>query len=160
MKVPALASAALGVLACSPPAPTPSPTALVPADYARTYVEVRNCRNTIDHATAVDGQNPSAIRVLVGPEAAEAYRNNRTLPVGAVVVKEEADVAPGCGVVYALTVMRKEPGYDPAHGDWHWQRLRARDRSILEDGRVARCYNASCHGASACVRRDWQCTDP
>jgi hypothetical protein len=49
-------------------------------------------------------------------------------------------------------------GYDPTHGDWHWQRVRASDRSVLEDGRVARCI--TCHETADCTARDWQCTQP
>ena len=143
---------------CGPESPT-GPVSLVPSDYARRFSEVRNCRGTTDHAAA--GTAPvTNIRVMVSPEAAAAYRMNAaTLPAGTLVIKEESD-DPSCGHVTAFTVMRKEPGYDSAHGDWHWQRVRASDRAVLEDGRLPRCFNSGCHGAAACTRRDWMCTDP
>jgi hypothetical protein len=78
---------------------------------------------------------------------------------GTVVLKEEyAD--PECRELSAWTVMRKEPGYPPAAGDWHWQRVMA-DRTVTEDGHVARCID--CHRTydlGACLSRDWMCTEP
>jgi hypothetical protein len=150
---------ALGLLvpACSDPPDTP--TSLVPAGYTTRFVQVRGCRNTIEHlASATSGAATSHIRVVINPEAAAAYRAGAaTLPVGTLVIKEEFD-DPDCRTVTGFTVMRKEPaGYDPAHGDWRWQRVRARDSAVLEDGTVQRCW--SCHNRPACTARDWQCTE-
>ena len=139
----------------------PAVTSLVPADYAARFPEVRGCRMTFEHISSYGSGTPSIsnIRVVLDPAAMANYRVvGRTLPVGAVVIKEEyAD--PTCSTIIGWTVMRKEPaGYDPTHGDWHWQRVRASDRSVLEDGRVARCI--TCHETADCTARDWQCTQP
>ncbi len=142
------------------PDETPAATSLVPTDYARRFPEVRGCRNTIEHASSYGPGTPSIsnIRVVASPEAMANYRvEGRTLPAGSLVIKEEfADSS--CSTVIGWTVMRKEPGYDTAHGDWHWQRVRASDRAVLEDGRVSRCI--SCHNRTECTSRDWMCTEP
>lgn len=151
----------LVVLVGCGPDPAPAPTSLVPSDYARRFPEVRGCRNTIEHASTYGPGTPSIsnIRVVASPEAMPNYRvEGRTLPVGSLVIKEEYGDN-SCSTVIGWTVMRKEPaGYDPAHGDWHWQRVRASDRAVLEDGRVTRC--TSCHERAECTSRDWMCTEP
>jgi hypothetical protein len=114
---------------------------------------------TTEHTATTPGLVASHIRVVTNPAAADAYRMNApALPVGTLVVKEEyAD--PSCARLRAWTVMRKEPaGYDPAHGDWRWQRVRAADRAVLADGRVSSCI--ACHDTPECRARDWQCTVP
>ncbi len=160
---------ALSLGSCGPDDPA-APTPLVPAAYAN-YTEVRGCRMTIEHLSpASSGAAAIRVRVLTSPEAASAYLANApTLPTGTVVIKEEFN-DDACARVTAWTVMRKEQGYDPAHGDWHWQRVRAdyRERAdgseervvgaVLEDGRVNRCI--SCHDTPACRSRDWMCTAP
>ncbi|MEZ4407214.1 MAG: cytochrome P460 family protein [Polyangiales bacterium] len=174
MTVRALPALSLSLLAlslgsCGPDDPA-APAALVPASYA-SYTQVRGCRTTTEHLSAASsGAAADHVRVLTSPEAASAYLANApTLPTGTVVIKEEFN-DPDCARVTAWTVMRKEQGYDPAHGDWHWQRVRAdyRERAdgseervvgaVLEDGRVSRCFN--CHDTPACVARDWMCTEP
>lgn len=142
---------------CADP-PAPAPTSLVPSDYASRFTEVRGCRRTTEHTATTPDLVVGYIRVLTSPEAADAYRMNAPrLPVGTLVVKEEF-VDASCSRLRAWTVMRKEPaGYDPTHGDWRWQRVRASDRAVLVDGRVGSCI--SCHDRPACTARDWQCTD-
>lgn len=131
----------------------------MPSDYRGRFTEVRNCRRTTEHlASAGSGAVTNAIRVLINPEAARLYQGNAIqLPAGTVVLKEEFDDE-RCTNLTGWTLMRKEPGYDDAHNDWHWQRVRASDGRVLEDGRVNRCI--SCHDREACRRRDWQCTEP
>lgn len=143
---------------CGPEAPA-APVSLVPDGYAARFTEVRGCRMTTEHAATTPGLVVSYIRVLTSPEAADAYRSNAPrLPTGAVVLKEEYTDA-SCSRLRAWTLMRKEAaGYDSAHSDWHWQRVRAADRAVLVDGRVSTCID--CHAAAECVRRDWQCTAP
>jgi len=148
-----------GMSAGCGPDETPPAASLIPADYARTFPEVRGCRMTFEHISSYGAGAPSIsnIRVVIDPGGVDRYRvAGQTLPVGTVVVKEEyAD--PTCSTVIGWTVMRKETaGYDPTHGDWRWQRVRASDRAVLEDGRVTRCIN--CHNTPDCTSRDWQCT--
>lgn len=155
---PFLFALPLALLSCGPDE-SPPPASLVPAGYDATFVEVRGCRMTTEHTATTPGLVVSHIRVLASPEAAAPYRANAAaLPVGSLIVKEEYAEA-SCSRLRAWTVMRKEPaGYDAAHGDWRWQRVRASDRAVLVDGRVPSCI--SCHDTPACRARDWQCTVP
>ncbi len=150
------------LLGCGPGDP-PVPAVLVPANYTATYPIVRGCRSTTEHISSYGAGTPSIsnIRVVINPEAMAQYHvRGATLPVGTTIMKEEYGDA-SCATVIGWTVMRKEPaGYDTAHGDWHWQRVRASDRAVLEDGRVARCTTSSCHAVADCTAYDWTCTQP
>jgi hypothetical protein len=98
--------------------------------------------------------------VYINPESADGYTHNADpLPAGTLVIKEEhAD--PSCAdPPIGLSVSHKEHGFDPAHGDWHWQHV-LQDGTIDADGRVARCSSSGCHGKPECLPRDWMCTQP
>jgi hypothetical protein len=136
---------------CATPSPTPSPVQPVfPTDYRDTFVEVRNCRFSLEHG----GVN---IRVLANPTAAQPYLDNdNPLPVGSIVVKEEFGGA-GCAEANFLQwrALRKEaPGFDPVDGDWHWQWVNA-DRSVRFNDKST-CI--ACHIAPECLARDHMCT--
>lgn len=125
-----------------------------PANYRETYTEVRNCRSSIEHG-------PFTIRVLADPIGLAPYLNNENpLPVGSVIVKEEYGGL-DCDDLADLVqwrVMRKEaPGFDPADGDWHWQIVRASDRTVTDDTKLT-CIR--CHSVEECLARDYQCTEP
>lgn len=128
------------------------PTApIFPADYRATFVEVRDCRPSIEHGGVM-------IRVLADPASAQAYLEEQNpLPVGSIVIKEEFDgVACDDADLERWRVMRKEePGFDPEDGDWHWQWVN-RDRSVLFDDKTT-CIG--CHIRPACVARDYMCTE-
>jgi hypothetical protein len=118
------------------PAPPPPPEALFAADWASAYQEVRDCRRSGDH-------DLNYVRVLADEAARDTYlMRDEPFAVGAVILKPEyADEA--CTDLAGFTVMRREsPGYDPAGGDWHWQRADAA-RVVKDDGVIARCV--SCH---------------
>jgi hypothetical protein len=123
-----------------------------PANYRDTFVEVRDCRLSIEHGGV-------SIRVLANPISVRPYQEERNpLPVGSVIVKEEY-AGPDCDDDRELVrwrVMRKEmPGFDPEDGDWHWQWVEP-DRSVLFDDK-ATCI--SCHRQPECVARDYMCTE-
>jgi hypothetical protein len=123
---------------------------IFPANYRDTFIEVRDCRFSIEHSGTY-------IRVLTDPGTAQPYRENANpLPMGAVVVKEEysaADCRPSS--LQRWRVMRKEqPGFDPVSGDWRWQWVDA-DRSVRFNDK-ATCIG--CHIRPACVERDFMCT--
>jgi hypothetical protein len=100
-----------------------------------------------------------SIIVYVSPSSVAPYNANANpLAAGTLVIKEEYD-DPNCGHLASWSIMHKEPGFDSAHGDWHFQHVHA-DGTIDADGNVERCNNSSCHGASACTARDWMCTEP
>ncbi|MBI4584508.1 MAG: cytochrome P460 family protein [Planctomycetes bacterium] len=128
------------------------PEPILPADYRSSYVEVRNCRFSLEHGGVY-------IRVLASPEAALKYLENANpLPVGSVIVKEEySDDHCEASELLRWRVMGKEsPGFDPADGDWHWQWLTSRCEVVYDDKKTC----IGCHLQSDCVRRDYMCTLP
>ena len=138
----------------APAAPPPGPS-LLPADYAQTFTQVRDCRSSIEHLPYILVKTPAAL--------VERY-NNGPFPfeVGSLIVKEEFSDR-GCTALTGYTLMRKEaPGYDARFGDWHWQRLDAAGKVVHDgkgDGALAVCAN--CHlVTAACKVRDFTCTEP
>lgn len=51
-----------------------------PEDYRSTFIEVRNCRNSIDH-------DLQRIRVLAAPDTKDAYLNKTPFPDGALLIQ-------------------------------------------------------------------------
>ncbi len=96
----------------------------------------------------------TAIRVFMSDSAAEAFRDSKTYPVGAVIVKEKqkasqaALVAAHEPVARPLAVagmIKRAAGYDSTHGDWEYFYLA--DQGKLQHGRLASCIN--CHRNAA-----------
>ena len=85
-----------------------------------------------------------SIVVRVSPAALDAFRAGRPLPVGAVVVKEKHpdEAAAGPPTEYAAMVKR-EPGYDPANGDWEYLFEATGPPRHVTRGRLAECVD--CH---------------
>lgn len=114
------------------------PAPAFPADYAATYVEVRDCRMSSDHDLRY-------IRVVADPAALAPYRDRAApFPDGAVVLKEEYEFTDtACaGDVLEWTVMRKDAAATDGLG-WTWQRVDA-ERTVIED-RPEACVG--CHEA-------------
>jgi hypothetical protein len=116
--------------ACGGTDPPPGEPALFPADYAATYQEVRNCRNSIEHGFV-------RVRVVAAPDAIGPYMDRTTpFPAGAIVLKEEYDDADtACaGPVKHYTVMQKLAGGSaPAALDWEWQAATPQFRAIADE---------------------------
>lgn len=127
---------ALATAACGGDEAMPDPD--FPADYARTYTEVRDCRASTEHDFA-------NIRVLADPLAEAPYRDRTTpFPEGAILLKEEHDMADeACtgDVLSWAVVTRLAPGSSPETLDWRWQKVGAGRRVLSED--EPRCV--SCH---------------
>ena len=128
---------------------------IFPANYRATFTEVRDCRLAIEH-------NGAMIRVLTNDIATEPYRRNQNpLPVGSIVVKEEYDGL-DCSNDAELkrwTAMRKEmPDFDPADGDWSWQRVEAPARQVSCNTKTCPGFVClTCHKQPACLARDYMC---
>ncbi|MDP1825978.1 MAG: cytochrome P460 family protein [Archangium sp.] len=87
-----------------------------PADYAKTFTEVRDCRPSAEH----DSHN---IRILASPAALGPYTTRDAgFPPGAIVLKEERDFGDvTCtGPVLQWTVMTRQ-----ADAGWQWQSVTA-----------------------------------
>jgi hypothetical protein len=126
---------------------TPQHSTFLPLDYPKTWQVVRECRSVTDHELGYQ-------RVLANATAAAPYlAGTRPLSVGAALVGEQHD-DPSCNTLTGYYLMAKEqPGYDPAGGDWHWQRMDFNQR-VLEDGHLATC--SSCHAKPTCI--DYLCS--
>jgi hypothetical protein len=106
-----------------------------PADYAASFVEVRDCRSSGDHEL-------HRIRVLADPAALAIYTSRAArFPEGALVLKEEYDFADrDCsGPIVEWTVMRRRAGGE--RGGWAWQRVSAgRQVESEDDPRCIGCH--------------------
>lgn len=109
-----------------------------PADYAATYMEVRDCRQSGDH-------DLNMVRVVADPAAIATYMDRAgPFPEGAIVIKEEYEFGDMtcAGSIRQWTVMQKlSPGADPDLLDWYWERVDS-ERRVVE-ANPTRC--ASCH---------------
>lgn len=94
-------------------------------------------------------------------KATTPYYQMRTnpFPLGAIVLKAEYsdDDGVSCTQLAGFTAMRREAEFDPAGGDWHWQKADAAG-NVFQDGKVARC--SGCH--ASCQKPpdsfDWTCS--
>jgi hypothetical protein len=105
----------------------------------------------------------SAIRIYMNDLASNAFRSrSRPYPVGSVIVKEKRSMGywsretgrpvhqhDGVG-----GMVKRPPGYDPAHGDWEY--FYFEEGSKIESGRIGSCVG--CHGGASTrdyVFGDW-----
>ena len=128
-----------------------------PADYASSYVEVRDCRQS------AGAHDINHVKVLADPAAAGPYMNRTDpFPAGAVVLKEEYTDADCTGPILQWSVMVKlaDGEGDAAQLGWEWQRVVAIDNSVAEENapRCSGCHS-SCTGGAA-GGYDYTCTDP
>ncbi|NOT00758.1 MAG: hypothetical protein HOP29_09030 [Phycisphaerales bacterium] len=151
-----IAYAAAVACGCAPPTDDGGGVDAVPVfpnDYRATYRLVRDCRGSIEHA--------ATIRVYVNEIGADAYlADANPLPLGTVVVKEEF-VGTGCDNDEELAVwsamLKREPGFDSADGDWQWQEVIAPNRRVRLDDKTT-CIQ--CHREPECLKRDLMCAIP
>jgi hypothetical protein len=141
------------VAACSDPQPPPQNEVAFPADYADSYVEVRDCRKSADHELEF-------VRILADSSARAPYQQRAGgFPDGAVVLKEQYDVADDtcAGPVLQWTVMVKNSAASGRLG-WDWQRVDAERRVVSND--LASC--SGCHQActGSGLGYDATCADP
>lgn len=148
-----------GLVACSGddggsgPPPTPVEP-YFPDNFRATYVEVRDCRLTLEHAD----NGAVNVQVFASPECATQYQaGTYPMPQGAVLVKPMWSDG-GCSQLVGYVVMRKgPPGTAPNFGDWEWQEVNAAGE-VLSTGVQSACL--TCHADVDCVNRDFTCTDP
>lgn len=85
------------------------------------------------------------INVYVNPIGAPemAVEQSPIFPIGSTIVKEKLPNAASMKPEL-LTIMRKrEPGYDPGHGDWEYTVMDGAGARIQAQGRLQNCR--SCH---------------
>lgn len=90
------------------------------------------------------GQPPhgALLSTYFNPEAADAMEAQPgEMPADAIIVKENYDADRN---LLSLTVMYKEPGYDPEHMDWYWASY-GPNGEVQMAGQAPGCI--ACHGA-------------
>jgi hypothetical protein len=117
------------------PYPTPSdPTLCFSPSAARAAAAVHGDDALGPHGVA-------HIRVFASPEAAQKLRDDRDdLPVGAVLIKEKLD-GPGLPTGLWTGMVKREPDYHPACGDWEFFIVERGE--LTARGRMKRC--TECH---------------
>jgi hypothetical protein len=155
---------------------TGGPTSPQVADIAREYQQLQSmtkepvyvdpglarfCRGVtqseVEEARKRSGPHAhTAVRIYMNDLAANAFRRRSTAyPVGSVIAKEKAALSYHSeGREQAMTkahdgvggMIKRPPGFDPAHGDWEY--FYFEDPSKIESGKISSCVQ--CHdGASA-----------
>lgn len=139
----ALVALALGLAAAAcAQVDSPTPQAVMPADYKMSYVVARECRSSVDHDLAY-------VVVRARADLTAAYDSGPyPLPAGTLLVKEQYQDA-RCNQLTGYTAMRKETS-----GAWTWFRL-DREGTPLEQGKLSRCIR--CH--DMCKARDYTCAE-
>src|SRR4051794_27186720 len=109
---------------------SPNAEVVLPTDYRSTFVQVRDCRNSIEHAANVI--------VRVRADQAMLYEQGPyPFPPSSLVVKEQyGESDDQCQSLVSYNVMRKETaGYFAGLGDWQSFKL---DRwgNVQEKGKL------------------------
>jgi hypothetical protein len=68
-----------------------------------------------------------------------------TYPVGALIVKQKYADAEGKKTELYTLMQKREPGYDPEHGDWEYAIVNQTAKQVLARGRLESCI--ACHKA-------------
>ena len=105
----------------------------------------------VDAARATQGPHAhTAILVYMNESAAEAFaRGGRAYAAGAVIVKQKTLLARRPDAPRAADrgvggMVKRAPGFDPAHGDWEY--FYFEDPARIETGRIASCVQ--CHAGA------------
>lgn len=87
-----------------------------------------------------------AIIVRTNPEAIAAFKEGAPLPVGTTIIKEKHTglIAKGSPNEYGAMIKR-EPGYDSAHGDWEYLYVVLSPEKTVTRGRLESCIDCHSH---------------
>lgn len=101
----------------------------------------------IEKARAASGPHAlTAVRIHMSEGAIEAFgKPGSKYPVGAVIVKEKSAHPQRPGHDGVGGMIKRAPGFDPAHGDWEY--FYFEDPAAVECGRIASCI--ACHRGAA-----------
>lgn len=96
-------------------------------------------------AQAVEQHGPHAITTILihmNEPARLAYSSQANVyPVGSVIVKRKGVQEPDDPESGVGGMIKREPGYNPEHGDWEYFYFERRDR--VDSGRLSKCI--ACH---------------
>lgn len=156
------------LLACGQPAEHGDET-FFPKDLKQGgYAQVRACRYPGEHS----GLGAFTVWVNAGARAsfdaiwADPPQATQ-MQAGSIVVKEiYTTTTCAADQIDHWVAMKKEPGFDAAHGDWRWQEVES-DGTITVNGKSAECSDChegradtSCTGYGALNGKDYLCTVP
>ena len=79
--------------------------------------------------------------VRTNPEAMEAFKARKVMPVGSVIVKEKLSYEHKMMSYGAM--IKREAGYDPEHGDWEYMYVDLQPERKVTRGKIESCIN--CH---------------
>jgi hypothetical protein len=84
----------------------------------------------------------SAIVVRVNPVGLEYFKSRKPVPVGTVVIKEKHTKGQ---TVAVAAMLKRQPGYDPDHGDWEYafEQLQPEAKRKVVRGKLSSCIE--CH---------------
>src|SRR5579872_5406432 len=88
----------------------------------------------------------SYIVVRVNSTGLAQFKAGKSVPEGTVVVKEKHPVyEPNAQPVAIAVMFKREPGYDPEHGDWEYayELLQTENARKVERGKIESCID--CH---------------
>ena len=110
------------------------------------------CRPPIpDYETKAKTHGPHFkpfIIIRVNPEAINTFKARKPLPVGSAVVKEKHDIDLASGPPHEYAAMiKREAGYDTAHGDWEYQYVVRGKPETITSGKLGSCID--CHANKA-----------
>lgn len=91
----------------------------------------------------------AAIVVRVNSAGIERFKTGQTVPTGTIVVKEKFSDPLAISPPTAIGVMiKREPGYDPEHGDWEYayEERSPKTEQTLVRGRLESCIK--CHSGA------------
>jgi hypothetical protein len=87
------------------------------------------------------------IVVRVSPTAIEPFKaGDAPMPVGTTVVKEKhTDILAKEPVAEYGAMVKREPGYDPEHGDWEYVYVVLKPQKNVTRGRLESCIECHAH---------------
>lgn len=107
------------------------------------------------HTELYEGKSPHGayLRLYANPIALKAAREGKSMPDGAIIVKE--NYGKDRKTLMAITPMYKVKGYNPDGGDWFWAKY-GPGGNIMKAGKPKGCV--SCHRVKQ--KSDWLFTQP
>ena len=143
-----LCVAATVLTACADDPPEPSRDAVFPADYRESFVQLRTCRQSIEH-------DLEFVELWVSPDHAALFDDcvspalpcDAPLPAGVVVIKPQFLDA-GCSTPIRTAAAQRLHGEDLGDGAaWLWQEVDPDGRSTGNDGTACIACHQHCDPA-------------
>ncbi len=119
-----------------------------------SYITQTNPYKSWGHFPSYDGIYPGKsphgayLRLYANPAALKAAREGRSMPDGAIIVKE--NYGKDKSTLMAVTPMYRVKGYNPEGGDWFWGKY-GPDGTVMAAGKPKGCIE--CHGTQK--SNDW-----